>query len=435
LLFISLQEIATIAASFLGGQLLTEYVNAIRTCIELTATKLDTELFKEVSFQHVGMTAYLLFAKPKVSNRISHVSTAGVGVGWWQMGNKGAVACRVDYRPSSDVKTKPVQLSFVAAHLAPAESAVKRRNNDWENITKKLVFTSSAERSQQTIESDEPSNIPAEDDTDEDQALLQKFLEDPLASMGLYTPTTHIFLAGDLNYRTSNRSPTADDQLLYPRPTSDTSSKVHFSHLLLSDQLNAERSAGRTCHGLAEAKIDFAPTYKFAYTGRRLDGTGFAKEAAKIKHSESSHSETLDEWNWAPWRWPSWCDRVLYTPLPSWYDSTRSVKVNTYTSLPLLPSSDHRPVLLSLSIPAEAIPVPSSEVYELAKTMERPDPRVVPPFPIETAWHLNRSKARNLEYVVGVLAYLGTTRTGKALIFSTVFIGWISVWLWGRSQI
>lgn len=71
--------------------------------------------------------------------------------------------------------------------------------------------------------------------------------------------TDHLFVLGDLNYRTSKLEP-----VKLEKKTFDTLLKQQrYQDLLAHDQLKIESSAGRTAHSLVEGEIAFPPSYKY----------------------------------------------------------------------------------------------------------------------------------------------------------------------------
>lgn len=366
LLFISLQEIAPIHASFIGGSFLVPYFARVEDAVNKAVSAVpDSEPYNLISAKNVGMTALLAFSRD--GSAVENVQTAGVGVGVMEMGNKGAVGLHLAY--------KSVEFTFVAAHLAAHEGDVERRNQDWKNIVRGLVFDRT--EGQLRVGRDE-----------DEQPLLSSQVH------GLYKPTSHLFVAGDLNYRTSARSPTPQEQASFPQPKDDSD---RLSKLFESDQLNHEKKAGRTLHGLAEAKIEFPPTYKYT-----------SKEPYLVADKD------LQRWNWATHRWPSWCDRILYLEMPSWMGGTTKGKIisQSYIALPLLPTSDHRPVASLFEVPQ----IPLSDPDQLDSV----DPRISPPVQLDRNWKLRREKARQLELVVGFAAYFTTTLEGGSVALSTI---------------
>lgn len=401
LIVLSLQEIAPIAYSFLGGSYLIPYFDAFVQAVQQAATKQFNESYKSVVKDHTGMTGLMVFARADVTDRISWIDTAHVGLGVQEMGNKGAVGARLGY-VVDDHSAKTVDLTFVAAHLAPMEDALEQRNLDWQSIVERLVF------SQQ--------HAPASGDgTDETSALLgghQSSTQSEGTRRDLFAPNSYLFLAGDLNYRTSDVGPSKTDVLRFPRRLVNRDSTSHYSHLLKEDQLMREMRLGNCFQGLLEAPIDFPPTYKYSDAARQAARLGVDRGDA--------------EWKWSSHRWPSWCDRILYLDTPSWAGqgaSEQRVKPHTYDALPLFPQSDHRPVALAVSVPQHT----SSETDHMD-----PDARRVSPFSIDPHWRSRRDTARRKEVVVGMLAYLGLTWEGNGLLLASTF-GIIGAWVVLRS--
>lgn len=304
----------------------------------------------------------------------------------------------------------------MSAHLAPMEDGLSRRNEDWKNIVRRLVFTPV---STIAVRKSTTQRQPHEPSSEETNPLLPDTSdEDSIPPMtGIYTPTSHLILAGDLNYRTSSTAPSENAYLTWPQPTKDSSAPEHYSHLLTSDQLTPERLAGRTCHNLHEAPINFPPTYKYSEKAR--------SNAAKI--AEAADGEGY--WDWSKHRFPSWCDRILYLDSPPWMkrrDPSNELKVQGYKALPLMATSDHRPVACSFLIPAEPIPEPTEEEEE----QTREGVRLAPPFGIDPLWKEKRETARTKEIVVGMAAYAVLTWEGRGILLAIVFGalgGWVIV--------
>ena len=323
----------------------------------------------------------------------------------YEMGNKGAVGIRMGY----SIGDSTLEFTFVSAHLAAMEGKLQRRNDDWKNIVRGLVFTPV---SPTAVRETTAQRLPHESSNDT-SPLLQASPggEDSIPPMsGLYAPTSHLVFAGDLNYRTSSTKPSPDAHLTWPQPTSDANAPQHYSHLLPSDQLKREMQAGKTCHGLREAPVDFPPTYKYSDEARAMSATS----------PQDGGDEDGSRWGWAKHRWPSWCDRVLYLEAPPWMrseDAAAGVEVQGYAALPLMASSDHRPVACAFSVPAEAIAEPSEEDERGAKM----DVRLVPPFGLNPLWMEQREAARTKEVVVGIGAYLVLTWEGRGILLAVMF--------------
>ncbi|CAI6341107.1 unnamed protein product [Periconia digitata] len=387
---ISLQEVAPIADSFLGGNFLKPYLDRVSTTVHL-ATDLrsnGSEQLQHVATRSLGMTALLIFAKPRVAQRIQWIQAAAVGVGFWNMGNKGAVGMRIGL--SSDDTDDTLNLAFAAAHLAPAEKNVEARNQDWENIVRNMVFHTDYDSLYSFSQ----------------QMPLASSKTPPSDNNAMFAVGSHLFFSGDLNYRTSDQPPMSDSYKTYPQPTPIESAREHFSHLLKRDQLSREKEADRTLHSLEELPINFPPTYK--YSVRKFS-----------ENSKRSASDRDEQFDWARHRYPSWCDRILFLPPPL----PAKLEAHIYTALPVQPTTDHRPVALSVSVDDRPLPQNSNPN----------DVRVNPPFPVSPSWRSRQDAARRWELVVGTLAYLGLTKKGNAVVIAVVgaaLTAWyLSAWL------
>ncbi|KAF2485109.1 putative inositol 5-phosphatase [Neohortaea acidophila] len=373
-----LEEIAPIAQSFLGGSFLTPYFTRLTTTIHVAAAQrfeLEDE-YVRVLVRNVGMTALMVFARKSVVEKIQWMETAGVGVGVWDMGNKGAVGARLGLQMTDGGEQTVV--TFVAAHLAPMEDAWPQRNEDWKKICEALVFGK-----------DEIENPTRSHDGAETEPLLQASSD---STSCLFSPISHIYFSGDLNYRTSDTPPPkVADTDNWPQPVDSVDDIHHYGHFLENDQLTRERRKGNTLHHLAESEIAFPPTYKYSGTAQ--------KNATRAGLKQEVNEDSA--WLWATHRFPSWCDRILYL-------EAAPPTVRSYTALPVQPTSDHRPVVLSFAIPLQPLP-------KTAQNIEAP-------FPIKKDWKEARAAARRYELIVGFAAYLSLTWEGEALLAGT-FIG------------
>jgi hypothetical protein len=390
LLVVSLQEVAPIAQSFIGGSFLVPYFARFEDAVNTAAKQVSgnsTDRYTSIVARHVGMTAIIVFAKNPAT--IEGIETAGVGLGASEMGSKGAVGVRLVYRDVNSTSEASTELTFVAAHLAAMEEELERRNEDWKNIVRGLVFSSTSHERQGNATSLSATGI------EDEQPLLSISTQ----AAGIYKPTSHLFVAGDLNYRTSILKPSPlDHRDSFPQPHHDESSPQHHFNLFENDQLTQEREAGRTCHGLIEADVTFPPTYKYN-----------SDEPFLVPDDEISH------WSWAKHRWPSWCDRILYLEVPPWLKRQApeaEIIPHKYLALPLFPTSDHRAVVLEFSVPLVSIPKPDEDE-------ESDDPRIKPPFTINPDWKTNREKARRLELISGFTMYLTSTWEGWGVLLAT----------------
>ena len=383
LLVLSLQEIAPISYAFLGGSFIAPYFNAFRHAVKLASKGFG---YVNVVTKNVGMTAQMVFVREALLPHIRSVQTAGVGFGMSDMGNKGAVGTCLGYTASEG---QSIIFTFVAAHLAPMEWAVPARNRDYETLVRRLVFTG------------ERKSIPITTENEESAPLLDDSASGTDEGLGIYSASSYLFVAGDLNYRTSDTAPTPEDATEnFPEPTTDLEDPKHYSHLLSKDQLTVNLQQGKTLHGFREAAIQFPPTYKY--------------HRISTKPVIDDDSQT---WAWASHRWPSWCDRILYLD-PSAPASSANIKVHNYIALPLFNTSDHRPVALSASILLGATDINPVRTENITRS---------PPFPPDSDWKAKRDTARRKEIIVGLLAYFTTTYEGFGLM-TAMTVGALGGW-------
>jgi endonuclease/exonuclease/phosphatase family metal-dependent hydrolase len=389
LVAISLQEISPIAYSFLGGSYLKPYFDRLTTTVQLAADlhSHGSEQLEHVATRSLGMTGLMIFAKPNFAHRIQWIQSAGAGVGFANMGNKGAIAMRVGIACPNAADT--LNLTFAAAHLAPMESNISARNKDWENLVRNLVFVN-----------DDDSAYSSSEET---PLLASTSAEAPTGHDGLFSAGNHVFFFGDLNYRTNDAPPGPDDHKSYPQPTSSEASPTHYRQLFKGDQLTREKEANRTLHGLQELEITFPPTYKYATPKKPTSNP-----------VQRTSNDVENEWKWSKHRYPSWCDRILFSK----HVSLSELEPHKYTALPLQDTSDHRPVALSLRVNDKPVPRDTDDIRS--------------PFPINSQWKSRRDAARRSEIIVGVLSYLTLTGKGNAILVA--FVGAVLGTLWLASH-
>jgi hypothetical protein len=419
---------------------------------------------------------------------IRKIEEAECGFGAADMGNKGAVGLRVTWSGGQANETgssKTTELTFVATHLAAMEWNLKKRNSNWRSIVAGLTFANprtvlpgdhfptdqagpspdraggggESARRFPTGDSPDPSEEEPEENASEEEQeedthpLLTPHPQLPpntdaatlaaLQALSVYKPTSHLFVAGDLNYRIASTTPPPSSNF----PSFDPASEHHHSNFFPRDQLTRERRAGRTLHGLAEAPVEFGPTYKFDV----LDSAEGAVNADEVQAGTEVDGVPVVPWRFAPHRWPGWCDRVLYLDVPRWVSSLPPppppnssggeegkprVEVDAYDALPLMACSDHRAVYFRARVPvlgAEEMTPPPGIGEEESLVSEDSgglvDPRVRMPVPVDVhAWE-RRAAARRREMVVGWTAFVWSTREGAVLLATLLALGLGSWWL------
>lgn len=245
-----------------------------------------------------------------------------------------------------------------------------------------------------------------------------------LHDASIFKPGSHLFVAGDLNYRINTNTPPA----LAPFPTLEPDNFLTF---FADDQLTRERSEGRTLHGLSEAEVKFPPTYKIKHLS--------AEKAVDAVNSEDVQAgKDVVPWKWAPHRWPGWCDRILYLDIPPWVKHqhggrlSAEIKVQRYQSMPTMLSSDHQPVYLRVSVPLltprELSPPDDWDVVE--DGAGKVDPRLRLPVPIDTGAWERRATARRREVMTGMTTLFFSTRQGAVALGTVAVVAILSWWLY-----
>lgn len=346
----SLQEMAPLPTAFIGSYLLKPYFDRYEDALNLAADKFVADEARAppsrerdrpytlVVTRNVGMTGIMLFARDPAA--ISDMQTAEVGFGAGDMANKGAVGLRMYYKKAGE----QTQLTFVSTHLAAMEWNLERRNRNWESLVSGLVFADP----KKIVGADHQTRaLGAPTDEDDAQPLLfHPDTERKLHDASIYRPGSHLFVAGDLNYRLSKTAPPVD--AVFP-VVDNAESEDYYMRFLTRDQLTSEKQAGRTLHGLSEAPIRFPPTYKYDVLPKGGPETDLARTG-----EEETESDNV-KWKFASHRWPGWCDRVLWLNIPDWVleqkGEAAEMQVTAYDCLPVVRSSDHRAVFLRVKVP------------------------------------------------------------------------------------
>ncbi|XP_041439341.1 synaptojanin-1 isoform X6 [Xenopus laevis] len=186
-------------------------VNASTANQKLWATELQKTISRDhkyvllASEQLVGVCLYI-FIRPQHAPFIRDVAvdTVKTGMGG-ATGNKGAVAIRMLLHTTS--------LCFVCSHFAAGQSQVKERNEDYNEIVRKLSF--------------------------------------PMGRM-LFSHD-YVFWCGDFNYRIDLPNEEVKEMIR----------NQNWDSLVLGDQLINQKNSGQVFRGFQEGKINFAPTYKY----------------------------------------------------------------------------------------------------------------------------------------------------------------------------
>ncbi|UKZ55335.1 hypothetical protein TrVGV298_009155 [Trichoderma virens] len=424
---LSLQEIAPLSYAFVGDYFLKPYVERYEEALNLAASlhsqngenngisaaaaastpasqsqsqpQNGGNHFTLIRTLNVGYTAIMLFARDPT--RLKDVQEAEVGFGAAEMGNKGG----------------------------SMEWNLPRRNANWGAIMRGLTFENPEEvltKMRRDAESRSQSLSSEEGDASEQARLLREEhheqdlrLQQQFHNLSVFKPSSHLFVAGDLNYRISTTSPTPYSAF----PNLDPGSENYYTKFLHLDQLTRERLAGRTLHGMSEYPVKFPPTYKYVVDSKTPPPGSAGSSVDEVK------------WEFASHRYPGWTDRILYLELPSWVDAKMNVR--EYDALPVIRTSDHRPVFLRVDVPliSPGDLAPPAAVRESVAGSASPggsgvDPRVRLPVEIDPeAWD-RRVAARRREIAAGWTMFLGSTRQGAYILASLLATGAGGYWLY-----
>ncbi|GAP92089.1 putative endonuclease exonuclease phosphatase [Rosellinia necatrix] len=455
LIVFCLQEMAPLAESFIGPYMISSYYQKYASAVNLAAShRLAAERgqvqqgpWKEpeadsregsqdghqrrgdvpgsspytlVTTRNVGMTGIMLFARDP--NAIHDLQSTEVGFGAGGMANKGAVGLRLLFsKEDAQGRERQTELTFVGTHLTAHEWNLENRNRNWETIVSGLLFGDPSGLC--GAKSAYPTPHTSDDDDEAEALLSSDSRGKALRDITIYKPGSHLFVAGDLNYRISKTSPTSESKF----PSLDPESPDYFTRFLALDQLTPEKAAGRTLHGLHESPIHFPPTYKLEFAARDAAGTSDG--------DSQPASPDVPTWDWASHRWPGWCDRVLYLDIPRWASgpsaaTKASMDTIAYDALPPVRTSDHRAVFLYIRVPVlePSVLAPSPDVRASGSN----DPRLKPPYPVDFEAWTHRARMKKWESMIGWSMFISQSKQGIAL-FTTLFLVGLGTW-WLRSQ-
>ncbi|KAI8579196.1 hypothetical protein K450DRAFT_243208 [Umbelopsis ramanniana AG] len=272
--------------------------------------------YTKVASQQLVSMLIIVLAKESLSEHISEVSTTYTGVGLLGvMGNKGCVSVRF--------RLFDTYICALGSHLAAFMNQTEKRNQDYAEICKRLVFP----------------NVPDEktayatslwnDGGDEGVQFIEN--SNVVRNWNMQNSifhSDHLIWVGDLNYRIN----------LTEAEVKAALQRRDLKSLSEYDQLNIERSSGRTFHVFDEGEIDFLPTYKYDAGTNRYDT------------SEKRRA-------------PAWTDRVLWRKArvhlePHAESGHHSdIQLTSYSSCMDMMMSDHKPVNAIMHLKARKIDI------------------------------------------------------------------------------
>ncbi|KAH9077847.1 DNase I-like protein, partial [Lactarius deliciosus] len=284
---------------------------------------------KLASKQLVGILLIVLVKKDLhicfTGARESSVASGIMGV----MGNKGAVAIRLTYRPHPTPSAPapiPIVLTFVNSHLAAFDDQLDRRNADFHDISRRLTFGPCAEYAWD----------PHTSGTREGPPMLDIYASDFL-----------LWLV-NLNYRL-NLLDADIRHLLRVEPVTHG-----ISTLLKFDQLRSTTRLAKAFAEFEEHPINFLPTYRFD-SALQTDSLGYDTK-----------------------RKPAWTDRILHMS-----SSFAPTGQSSYNAHPDITISDHRPVSAEflVNIPcvdSMALDSVANNLYKSIESFDSEDPSNIP---------------------------------------------------------
>lgn len=303
MIFVGLQEMDRSAEAYVvpvSGR------EAVWNALLMQALQDEEERYVLVTSKSLVGIYASMFIREELRDRIEYAVTASAACGLMgMMGNKGAVGIRI--KVDSDC------LCFVSSHLAPHVMNVARRNQDYADLCRRLVFSTAGVRAKSATASEE----------------MMKSWNDTSPKATIWDCGTLIW-CGDLNYRIA----------LPAVETRNLALAGQYEALLDADQLAGEMRHGRAFAEFEEAPITFAPTYKYAIGTDAFDSRPEGRP-------------------------PAWPDRILYR-------RTDPVVVLAYEAMAAMRSSDHKPVRCLLHTKARLID-PAGFDAALTETLHRLD--------------------------------------------------------------
>uniref|UniRef100_A0A8C1ILH2 phosphoinositide 5-phosphatase n=1 Tax=Cyprinus carpio TaxID=7962 RepID=A0A8C1ILH2_CYPCA len=284
-------------------------VSASTTNQKLWAAELQKNISREhkyvllASEQLVGVCLFV-FIRPQHAPFIRDVAvdTVKTGMGG-ATGNKGGVAIRMLFHTTS--------ICFVCSHFAAGQSQVKERNDDYNEITRKLSF--------------------------------------PMGRL-LYSHD-YVFWCGDFNYRIN----------IPNEETKELIRQQNWDALIAGDQLLEQKNAGQIFRGFIEGKLDFAPTYKYDLFSEDYDTSEKCRTPAWT-------DRVL--WKRRKWNFDKTANLKIKFLIRSYPWSPGELK---YYGRAELKTSDHRPVVAIMDVDIlEVDPEARHQVYKEVIALQGP---------------------------------------------------------------
>ncbi|CAN9501865.1 unnamed protein product [Ophioblennius macclurei] len=294
-------------------------VSASTTNQKLWAAELQKNISRDhkyvllASEQLVGVCLFV-FIRPQHAPFIRDVAvdTVKTGMGG-ATGNKGGVAIRLLFHTTS--------ICFVCSHFAAGQSQVKERNDDYNEITRRLSF--------------------------------------PMGRL-LYSHD-YVFWCGDFNYRISMPNEEVKDLI----------KQQNWDALTAGDQLLDQKNAGLVFRNFIEGKLDFAPTYKYDLFSEDYDTSEKCRTPAWTdrilwKRRKWNFDKTAEEMNVVgAAATPADCEDDPENP---WSAGTLK-----YYGRAELKTSDHRPVVAIMDVDIlEVDPEARHQVYRDVIALQGP---------------------------------------------------------------
>ncbi|XP_072231421.1 synaptojanin-1 isoform X1 [Leuresthes tenuis] len=286
-------------------------VSASTTNQKLWAAELQKNISRDhkyvllASEQLVGVCLFV-FIRPQHAPFIRDVAvdTVKTGMGG-ATGNKGGVAIRLLFHTTS--------ICFVCSHFAAGQSQVKERNDDYNEITRRLSF--------------------------------------PMGRL-LYSHD-YVFWCGDFNYRIN----------LPNEEVKELIKQQNWDALTAGDQLVEQKNAGSVFRGFIEGNLDFAPTYKYDLFSEDYDTSEKCRTPAWTdrilwKRRKWNFNKTAEEMNVVGVA--STSEEIEDDPEHLW-----SPGILKYYGRAELKTSDHRPVVAIIDVDIlEVDPEARHQVYK-----------------------------------------------------------------------